>query len=347
MVFQKSNSGLVVSAGNDKTIYCFDPLFPGDYVLKLEGHSDNICVLGVSPNGIIISGSWDKTARIWKDGKCKYILRGHQFAIWGVLAINDDSYLTASADRTIKLWKGDREMKTFTGHQDVVRKLALIPSLGFLSCSNDSSIRTWTLDGECIAEAYGHTSFVYSVAVLPTGEFVSCGEDRTVRVWNGTNQVQSIVQPCISVWAIAIIGDGDIIVGGSDGIIRIFTRDPARIASAAEIEAYESVVASSSIPSNQIGDLNKQNVAGLDALQIAGKKEGEVKMIRNGSIVEAYQWSDSDSQWHKIGEVVDAVGSTRKQVFQGKEYDYVFDVDVQEGAPPLKLPYNQGGFLFF
>jgi phospholipase A-2-activating protein len=39
---------------------------------------------------------------------------------------------------------------------------------------------------------------------------------------------------------------------------------------------------------------------------------------------------------------MDAVGSNRKQVFNGIEYDYVFDVDVQEGAPPLKLPYNIG-----
>ena len=26
----------------------------------------------------------------------------------------------------------------------------------------------------------------------------------------------------------------------------------------------------------------------------------------------------------------------------GKEYDYVIDVDIKEGAPPLKLPYNIG-----
>ena len=42
---------------------------------------------------------------------------------------------------------------------------------------------------------------------------------------------------------------------------------------------------------------------------------------------------------------MDAVGSGRKQLYNGKEYDYVFDVDVQEGAPPLKLPYNVSGEL--
>jgi PFU (PLAA family ubiquitin binding) len=40
---------------------------------------------------------------------------------------------------------------------------------------------------------------------------------------------------------------------------------------------------------------------------------------------------------------VDAVGQGRKQLYKGKEYDYVFDVDIQDGVPPLKLPYNVAG----
>ena len=56
-----------------------------------------------------------------------------------------------------------------------------------------------------------------------------------------------------------------------------------------------------------------------------------------------FQWDASAHSWQKIGDVVDAVGSGRKQLYQGKEYDYVFDVDVEEGAPPLKLPYNASG----
>lgn len=40
---------------------------------------------------------------------------------------------------------------------------------------------------------------------------------------------------------------------------------------------------------------------------------------------------------------MDAVGTGRKQLYEGKEYDYVFDVDIQDGAPALKLPYNASG----
>lgn len=63
-------------------------------------------------------------------------------------------------------------------------------------------------------------------------------------------------------------------------------------------------------------------------------------MIRNGNIVEAHIWSLATTSWTLVGTVVDAVGSSHKKEFEGKEYDYVFDVDIKEGAPPLKLPYN-------
>jgi phospholipase A-2-activating protein len=55
------------------------------------------------------------------------------------------------------------------------------------------------------------------------------------------------------------------------------------------------------------------------------------------------QWSTSASTWQQIGQVVDAIGQGRKQLYEGKEYDYVFDVDVSEGMPPLKLPFNVSG----
>lgn len=56
-----------------------------------------------------------------------------------------------------------------------------------------------------------------------------------------------------------------------------------------------------------------------------------------------FQWSAPSSTWQQVGQVVDAIGQGRKQLYEGKEYDYVFDVDVSEGVPPLKLPYNVAG----
>ena len=94
---------------------------------------------------------------------------------------------------------------------------------------------------------------------------------------------------------------------------------------------------------NQIGDLNKDKLPGPEALASPGQKEGQVIMVNMGSTVEAHQWSAQSQSWQKIGEVVGSKDRS-KQTFEGKEYDYVFDIDI--GAGPggnLKLPYNVTG----
>ncbi|KAJ3504097.1 hypothetical protein NLJ89_g8115 [Agrocybe chaxingu] len=333
--------GYAVTAGQECVINIFNLQTPRDDPdFCLLGHTENICSLDVTAGGTIISGSWDKTAKVWKNYNLAYDLKGHQQSVWAVLGIDEDQFLTGSADKTIKLWQQHKVVQTFIGHQDAVRGLVLIPDIGFASCSNDSEIRVWTLGGDVVYTLSGHTSFVYSLSVLPNGDIVSAGEDRTVRVWKDGECSQTIVHPAISVWAVSTMPNGDIVSGCSDGVVRVFSESEERWTSAEALQDYDNQVASQALPSQQVGDVKKSDLPGPEALNTPGKKSGEVKMIKNNDLVEAYQWDSTAYTWQKIGDVVDAVGSGRKQLYQGKEYDYVFDVDIQDGVPPLKLPYN-------
>ena len=214
----------------------------------------------------------------------------------------------------------------------------------FASAGNDGIIRLWRLAGQQVATLHGHESFIYSLASLPSGELVSSGEDRTVRIWKGADCVQTITHPAISVWGVATCKEnGDLVTGASDKKVRVFSRATDRRASPEMIRAFDDSIKSSSIPSQQVGDVQKENLSGIDFLkQKSGTKEGQVVMIRedDGS-VGAYQWSLGAQSWMSVGTVVDAVGSSgRKTDYLGKDYDYVFDVDIEDGKPPLKLPYN-------
>jgi phospholipase A-2-activating protein len=91
-------------------------------------------------------------------------------------------------------------------------------------------------------------------------------------------------------------------------------------------------------------NMNTDQLAGPDFLQRnRGKREGQTVMIKNGSDVEAYQWSETKGIWQMIGKVVGNAGGEKKKTLKGKSYDYVFDVELQEGVPPMKLGYNKGG----
>lgn len=254
------------------------------------------------------------------------------------------------ADKQIRVFDARGKFShAIKGSTDVVRALCRVsadhPSgADFASAGNDGVIRLWKLDGRQVGELIGHENFIYSVVSAPSGELVSSGEDRTLRIWKGNECIQTITHPAISVWGVAVCSEnGDIVSGASDRIVRVFSRAQQRQGQPEAIRAFEESVKASAIPQQQIGDVNKEKLPGPEFLQQkSGTKEGQVVMIQesNGS-VSAHQWSQGSQSWMSVGTVVDAVGSSGKKTsYAGKDYDYVFDVDIEDGKPPLKLPYN-------
>ncbi|KAG7330272.1 hypothetical protein KOW79_006494 [Hemibagrus wyckioides] len=337
--------GLIATGGNDHNICVFsldrpDPLF------ILKGHKNTVCTLSAGKFGTLLSGSWDTTAKVWLSDKCMMTLQGHTAAVWAVVILPEQGLmLTGSADKTIKLWKAGRCERTFSGHEDCVRGLAVLNSLEFFSCSNDASIRRWMVTGECVQVYYSHTNYIYSLAVFPNGQdFISTGEDRTVRIWKNGECAQTIRLPAQSVWCCCVLPNKDIVIGASDGVIRVFTDSEERVASAEDLQAFEEELSKATIDpkTGDLGDIKIEELPGKEHLNEPGNRDGQTRLIKEGSNVEAYQWSMSDSRWVKIGDVV---GGSSKQnsksvMYEGKEYDFVFTIDVNEGGPSMKLPYN-------
>ncbi|KAF5839606.1 PLAA family ubiquitin binding-domain-containing protein [Dunaliella salina] len=84
------------------------------------------------------------------------------------------------------------------------------------------------------------------------------------------------------------------------------------------------------------------------SLNVPGAKDGQYKFVKEqGGSVNAYSWSMQEWKWDLIGEVSGPPSGgggdagAIKKLHRGKEYDYVIDVDVADGAPPLKLALNR------
>ncbi|WWC94553.1 hypothetical protein V866_001399 [Kwoniella sp. B9012] len=319
----------------------------------LVEHRQNLCCLDTSKAGLIATGSWDKSVIVWKDFKKALTIQSHDQAIWAVKFVGEDRLLTASADKKIILHSLDiasgrsTPLQTYTGHSEPVRGLSLKPDgTGFWSCANDGNINIYSFDQPSPKKTLsGHTSFVYSISAFPDGSgAISSGEDGTLRVWSETALLQTIPHTSNSLWSSAIVSSGlsspYIASSSSDSTIRFFTKEERLMASAEERAEWDKEVSGRQLDKSQVGDVKQSDLPGIEALGREGKKDGQVIMIKNNGVVEAYQWSQPTSTWQQIGQVVDAIGQGRKQLYEGQEYDYVFDVDVSEGMPPLKLPYN-------
>ena len=75
----------------------------------LEGHTGMVRTLQVLPDGRIVSGSKDKTIKIWEqgpDGKYadKETLKGHTDMVFTLQVLPDGRIVSGSDDKTIKIW---------------------------------------------------------------------------------------------------------------------------------------------------------------------------------------------------------------------------------------------------
>lgn len=293
---EKYPDGLVVTGGNDSAILIYKPAEPFA-TFTIKEHSNTVsCLANSNEPNAFLTGSWDTTAKCFKvvdTPTCVTTFMGHTAAIWGILQINDNNkVITASADKTIGVWSQDgQKLQSLVGHSDCVRALADFPELKlFMSVANDAAVKVWSYNGENVNTCYGHNSYIYSIArcqALGPDSFVTADEDRTVKYWEKGENVQSISLPAQSVWSVACLQNGDIVTGSSDGVVRIFTRDEGRYADEATLTKFAEEVAALERQSVQeIGGVKVSDLPGTEALYDPGKRDGQMKMIREGGKVD-------------------------------------------------------------
>ncbi|GAA5826417.1 hypothetical protein JCM5353_008865 [Sporobolomyces roseus] len=362
------SQGYLLTAGQDGLIQVYSPPSQ-EPVQTLLGHGHNVCCLHTDKKGKrVASGSWDMTARIWntKNWECERVLVDHGAAVWNVMLVDDDEELclTAAADNYVRLFDGVKVRHLFKGHTGPVRALSKIlpddeSSKLFASASNDGTVRIWNyLTGDALT-ILNHEDFVYSLVSIPSlakGGLASSGEDGLIKIWNESDGEcdQVIEVPALSVWSLAILPNGDLACGCSDNLIWIFTRSGERLANELDQKEYEAKLEVTRANKRK-SERSTEPVAVIHEvkdLENPGRDVGEIKLVRDDSGISAYQLNSSN--WENLGQVVDpptprssdddasssSPQTSKKMVHEGKEYDYVFQIDVSDDTPPLPLTYN-------
>ncbi|PSC75649.1 phospholipase A-2-activating [Micractinium conductrix] len=348
--------GAVVSGSRDCTVIVWD-LASAEPVQKLEGHQYQVSSVLVTPEGDVVSASLDKTIRVWRDGQCTATLEGHEAAVLCLAQLPNGDLLSGSGDCTIRVWSGGKCTATIAAHSDSVRGLALLPNVGVVSASHDQTLKVWTLSGECIAELVGHTALVYTAATTADGLVASGSEDNTARVWHADGTCLQTIEHPSNLWAVAFLPNGDLVTACSDHVARVWTREEQRAAPAELLEAYAAALAAKKAEAAASKDDGGGGGGGglpaglkledASVLLMPGTRDGQTKVVREGGAGVAYAWDASKGEWERIGEVVGSgdAGDTMtpgNKWHNGQLWDYVFDVDAEEGALPRKLAINRG-----
>lgn len=335
-------AGSIVSASHDRNLIIWD-VEEGNPKAALTGHDQPVCAVSVAADGKIVSGAWDSTARVWSGENTQHILKGHTQNVLCVLALENGDVITGSADKTIKKWRNGQEVQILCRHNDIIRSLAFLPGIGIVSCSNDGEVRITSLDGQLVQQIMAHDHIIYNICVLPTGEIATASEDKTIKIFKDGKCVQTIPHPG-NVWDVKPLPNGDIVTGCSDYVARVWTRSEGRVGGQDLLQGYQDNLATQEVSKKTIGQVDLDKLPGEDALQEKGQNDGQTKLVRHGDSASVYQWSEAESTWIKIGDVVEGPKEGQKTYMDGKLYDYVFDIEIEgpSGVTTLKLPYNKG-----
>ncbi len=152
----------------------------------LSGHTDWVMCLALTPDGKIVSGSRDKTVKVWsentdgKGGWTNETLSAHTDYVYSVGVLPDDTIVSASSDCTIKVWRKknlnqwELEQSLSTPGKEQVH-LAIVQDGRFVSGDMDNMMTVWRKRKEWDVESTILAMFaeVNSIAVLPDARIVS------------------------------------------------------------------------------------------------------------------------------------------------------------------------------
>ncbi|CAE7481324.1 lub1 [Symbiodinium sp. KB8] len=227
---------------------------------------------------------------------------------------------------------------------------AIASSTSFIAtASNDSVVKMWSFDGAQITALSGHQSFVYGVAFAgDSGEILSSSDDCTLKVWCDAQCKQSIVHAG-TVWQATSLPNADIVTACADMCVRVWTRDPARMAPEAERTTQQEIAQQANVAAAQKGSSSVPMDSVIDIAKMptmVGKKNGEIKMFNENGTVFAYMWNAGARIWDKVGEVMGSEQPKKHYdgdpVFPAGEYDFIFDVDLGASFGTKQLPFNRG-----
>lgn len=184
-----SDSMLITSASDDKTIHVFEALTTR-YLTSFIQHSHWVLGVAWSPHdNRIASASGDKTVQIWNasSGGDALVYSGHSHWVYAVAWSRDDRVIASvGADKTLHIWDTITANKILSYYTySNIYTLAWSPDQKHIVSAGDVA-QIWSISPATgdILTYYGHSGIIHTIAWSPDGKYIaSGGDDRTIQIW--------------------------------------------------------------------------------------------------------------------------------------------------------------------
>ena len=199
-------------------------------IKSFTAHDNKIVSLIELYNGLIATGSYDSTIKIWdiNSQQCLKVMN-ESGNVLCLLEFFPGKILSGTDENVINLWdinnSYNQSLYTFDGHLLWVNCLVKCDERYFASGSNDSDIRIWSYqDRECVNVLKGHNNCVLSMVLLRDGNLCSGSADLSIKIWDWVNGncLQTLNGHKKWVKCVYQLSNGYIISGSDDKTIKIW-----------------------------------------------------------------------------------------------------------------------------
>jgi len=138
-------------------------------------------------NIIVSGGKDDKIKLWnYKTGSCQATFSGHKEAVRSLSLSSENNIISGSEDKTIKVWKKNGKcIQTITGPLDYVRCVLGISQQRVVASTRDFELAVYSIiQGEKMFKLRGHILPVWSLVSINENTIASSSADYTIRIWN-------------------------------------------------------------------------------------------------------------------------------------------------------------------
>ena len=190
----------------------------------LKGHTGKIRGVAISNDSrIIVSGSDDKSIRIWKLTKQKQV---------GLFPKSQRSEVHDQKNYDLRLWRNEDLVENFVMdgyHSDICSIAITHDDKYLLSGSYNHEFRMWSLENICQISVFGPLSSPMNCSVMSSDSMhIVCGcLDNTLRLWNLQEKLEEsvITGHTSEVTCVALSDDKQYIVSGHRFQDRVFVAE--------------------------------------------------------------------------------------------------------------------------
>ncbi len=176
---------IVAAALADNSIHLLD-VPAGKDVKTISGHTGPVTAVLVTPAGLLVSGSADKSVQVWDQSGTSRLKMNHGGPVTALALSKDGTrLLSGGSDKVVKVWNvADGKAGESVTTPAEVKGLAWHPDgLRFAVAGADTQVRVHGVDGS-LYEFFTHDGPTTAVAYVGDGKkLISTSADKSARLW--------------------------------------------------------------------------------------------------------------------------------------------------------------------